>query len=634
MRNLFLLLIALSAAFTAFANQGVPDIMIIPEPVSVVKSEGKYQLPERVVIAVPLGDEIKIVGETLKDRLTTAANVSVEVGNVLSGADIVLAINAQKDNKIGDEGYNLSVSTDKIVIRANQPAGLYYGVQTLLQLFPAEIESKTYVADVDWSVPAVEIEDYPRMGWRGLMFDVSRHFFTVDEVKQFIDNMVKYKYNMLHWHLTDDEGWRIEIKSLPKLTEVGAWRVDKTGTFNYFSDPLPDEPKNYGGFYTHEDIREVVRYAAERFVDVMPEIDVPGHSLAAIASYPELSCTEDAVNYNVRAGEPIMDWSTHPPTGLIDDTLCPANEKVYEFLDKVMTEVAELFPFEYIHTGGDEAPFNFWEKSSEVDALMKREGLKNYAEVQSYFGKRLEKIVQAKGKKMMGWDEILEGGITPTTALMSWRGIEYGIEASKSGHYVVMTPMQYVYIDLLQGDLSTEPPVYSTVRLNQSYKYDPVPEGADEKYILGGQANLWTEQVYNIRQAEYMVWPRGFAVAESLWSPKESKDWNRFVSKTESHFERFDQAQTKYSPAMYDPIVKVSRDGDQYFVSLTTEIEGLDIHTSFDNSTPDNFYPKYSEPQLIPKDASLMRIITYRDGKPTGRLMSIPVDDLKKRVRN
>lgn len=634
MRNLFLLLIALSAAFTAFANQSVPDIMIIPEPVSVVKSEGKYQLPERVVIAVPLGDEIKIVGETLKDRLTTAANVSVEVGNVLSGADIVLAINAQKDNKIGDEGYNLSVSTDKIVIRANQPAGLYYGVQTLLQLFPAEIESKTYVADVDWSVPAVEIEDYPRMGWRGLMFDVSRHFFTVDEVKQFIDNMVKYKYNMLHWHLTDDEGWRIEIKSLPKLTEVGAWRVDKTGTFNYFSDPLPDEPKNYGGFYTHEDIREVVRYAAERFVDVMPEIDVPGHSLAAIASYPELSCTEDAVNYNVRAGEPIMDWSTHPPTGLIDDTLCPANEKVYEFLDKVMTEVAELFPFEYIHTGGDEAPFNFWEKSSEVDALMKREGLKNYAEVQSYFGKRLEKIVQAKGKKMMGWDEILEGGITPTTALMSWRGIEYGIEASKSGHYVVMTPMQYVYIDLLQGDLSTEPPVYSTVRLNQSYKYDPVPEGADEKYILGGQANLWTEQVYNIRQAEYMVWPRGFAVAESLWSPKESKDWNRFVSKTESHFERFDQAQTKYSPAMYDPIVKVSRDGDQYFVSLTTEIEGLDIHTSFDNSTPDNFYPKYSEPQLIPKDASLMRIITYRDGKPTGRLMSIPVDDLKKRVRN
>lgn len=634
MRNLFLLLIALSAAFTAFANQSVPDIMIIPEPVSVVKSEGKYQLPERVVIAVPLGDEIKIVGETLKDRLTTAANVSVEVGNVLSGADIVLAINAQKDNKIGDEGYNLSVSTDKIVIRANQPAGLYYGVQTLLQLFPAEIESKTHVADVDWSVPAVEIEDYPRMDWRGLMFDVSRHFFTVDEVKQFIDNMVKYKYNMLHWHLTDDEGWRIEIKSLPKLTEVGAWRVDKTGTFNYFSDPLPDEPKNYGGFYTHEDIREVVRYAAERFVDVMPEIDVPGHSLAAIASYPELSCTEDAVNYNVRAGEPIMDWSTHPPTGLIDDTLCPANEKVYEFLDKVMTEVAELFPFEYIHTGGDEAPFNFWEKSSEVDALMKREGLKNYAEVQSYFGKRLEKIVQAKGKKMMGWDEILEGGITPTTALMSWRGIEYGIEASKSGHYVVMTPMQYVYIDLLQGDLSTEPPVYSTVRLNQSYKYDPVPEGADEKYILGGQANLWTEQVYNIRQAEYMVWPRGFAVAESLWSPKESKDWNRFVSKTESHFERFDQAQTKYSPAMYDPIVKVSRDGDQYFVSLTTEIEGLDIHTSFDNSTPDNFYPKYSEPQLIPKDASLMRIITYRDGRPTGRLMSITVDDLKKRVRN
>ncbi len=631
MKKINLLITFLLLVATSFADKQPLSVMIIPEPVSVDLKEGKFILPDNIIIASPQLAEMQVVNNTLLERLETATGKSVSF-DTDTKAHIVLALNSEEDQSVGDEGYKLSVSEDRILIYANQPVGLYYGVQSLLQLFPEQIESKEPIMDIEWSIPTVEVIDYPRMSWRGLMFDVSRHFFTVDEVKQFIDNMVKYKYNMLHWHLTDDEGWRIEIKSLPKLTEVGAWRVEKIGTFNYFSDPLPDEPKTYGGYYTHDDIREVVRYAAERFVDVMPEIDVPGHSLAAIASYPELSCTADAVNYNVRAGEPIMDWSQHPPLGLIDDTLCPANEKVYDFLDKVMTEVAELFPFEYIHTGGDEAPYNFWEKSPEITALMKREGLKNYAEVQSYFGKRLEKIVQAKGKKMMGWDEILEGGITPTTALMSWRGIEYGVEASNSGHYVVMTPMQYVYIDLLQGDLSTEPPVYATVRLNQSYKYDPVPEGANPDYILGGQANLWTEQVYNIRQAEYMVWPRGFAVAESLWSPVEKKDWGNFVAKAEQHFARFDYAETKYSPAMYDPIVSVAKEGEQYYVGLKTEVEGLDIYTSFDNSTPDHFYPKYTEAQQIPKDASLMRIITYRDGKPIGRLMSITVDDLKKRA--
>lgn len=617
----------------AYGQQSNSEFNIIPEPVSVVKKSGNFVLPDVITISTPNVAEMEFVNSVLERKFTVATGKTVQLKKNDKKANIIITLNKKNDESLGDEGYKLNVDESNISISANKPAGLLYGVQTLLQLLPPQIESNELVEDVDWIVPTVEITDYPRMGWRGLMLDVSRHFFTVDEVKQFIDNMVKYKYNILHWHLTDDEGWRIEIKSLPKLTEIGAWRVEKIGTFNYFSDPLPDEPKNYGGFYTHEDIREVVKYAAERFIDVMPEIDVPGHSLAAIASYPELSCTPGAENYNVRAGEPIMDWSTHPPTGLIDDTMCPANEYVYEFMDKVMTEVAQLFPFEYIHTGGDEAPHNFWEKSPQVQELMKKEGLKSMYEVQSYFGKRLEKIVQSKGKKMMGWDEILEGGITPTTSLMSWRGIEYGIEASNSGHFVVMTPMQYVYIDLMQGDASTEPPVYTSLRLNQVYKFDPVPEGANADFILGGQANLWTEQVYNIRQAEYMVWPRGFAVAESLWSPKANKDWTRFINKTENHFERLDFAQTKYSPAMYDPIVAVKKDGEKFFVTLTTEIDGLEIYTSFDNSTPDNFYPMYFEAQEIPKDASLMRIITYRDGKPIGRLMTIGVDDLKKRAR-
>jgi len=617
-----------------FAQQKERNISIIPEPVSLLKKGGHYVLPDEIIISSPSGSETAYVNGLLTEKLSLAPGKKVVVKPNASNADIELSLNRRADKTIGDEGYTLSVTRQKIVIRANKPAGLLYGVQTLFQLLPPHIESGQREENVSWQVPLVEITDYPRAGWRGLMLDVARHFFTVDEVKQYIDNMVKYKYNMFHWHLTDDEGWRIEIKNLPKLTEVGAWRTEQTGWFGSFSQPDPDAPQNYGGFYTQEEIKEVVQYAMERNIQIMPEIDVPGHSSAALAAYPELSCFPESGDHFVRTGAPFLDWNTGGrPAAIYENTLNPANEKVYEFMEKVIAEVAELFPFAYIHTGGDEAPYTFWEKSPDVKQLMEREGLKDMAALQSWFGKRVEQIILAKGKKMMGWDEILEGGITPTTALMSWRGIQHGIEASNSGHYVVMSPTNYAYIDFMQGDLSTEPRVYSTLRLNKTYQFDPVPEGANAEYILGGQANLWTEQIYNIRQAEYMTWPRGFAVAESLWSPKEKKDWDKFIAKTEDHFVRFNYTQTKYSPAIYDPIVSVQRDGEEYLVSLTPEIDGLDIYTSFDASTPDNFYPKYTKAQRIPKDAGVMRIITYRGDKPIGRLMSIPVEDLKKRAR-
>lgn len=618
----------------AFAQQSKTSVAISPEPVSLVEKAGVYVLPDPITIVSPSDKAMTFVNEYLRNKLSTATGRQVFVEERNTRPAVRLVLNSKPDNQIGNEGYTFSSSSEGVIIKANTPAGLFYGVQTFFQLLPPQIESAALVENIHWQLPQVEITDYPRVGWRGMMLDVSRHFFTVEEVKRFIDNMVKYKFNTFHWHLTDDEGWRIEIKSLPKLTEIGAWRVDKVGWFGTFSKPLPDEPKTYGGYYTQDQIRDIVRYAGERFVRVMPEIDVPGHSLAAIASYPELSCTPGAEEYSVRAGEEFMDWSHGaPPIAYVDNTLCPANEKVYDFMDKVISEVSQLFPFEYIHSGGDEAPHNFWENNPQIKELMKREGLKTMPEVQSYFGKRIEKIIQSKGKKMMGWDEILEGGITPTTAVMSWRGIDAGIEASKSGHYVVMSPTNFVYIDYMQGDPCTEAPVYATLRLNQSYRFDPLPAGVNEKFVLGGQANLWTEQIYNIRQAEYMTWPRGFAIAESLWSPKEKKDWNKFVTKTEVHFSRLDCAQTKYSPAMYDPIVSVRKEGEKYFVELTPEIDGLDIYTSFDGSTPDNFYPKYSSPLLIPKDARLMRIITYRDGKPIGRLMSITVEDLKSRAK-
>lgn len=611
-------------------------IAIIPEPVSIQETNSIFTLPKKVIIYATDVFGSKSTIAFLKDRINSATSNSVTTTSTSAAATIKLIINKVPNVIIGNEGYLLSVSPQGISIKANQPAGLFYGAQTLIQLFPKEIESSTLITNVKWVAPTVLITDYPRFVWRGLMFDVSRHFFTKDEVKQYIDAMVRYKYNLLHMHLTDDEGWRIEIKSYPKLTEKGAWNVKKIGEFGNFTPPAADEPRNYGGFYTQEDIKELVQYAKSKFVNILPEIDVPGHSLAAVVSYPELSCTPEAKNYVVRSGEQIMDWSHGaPPIALVDNTLCPANEKVYEFLDKVVSELAMLFPFEYIHMGGDECPKNFWEKNDQIKGLMQKEGLKNMEEVQSYFTKRLEKIVESKGKKFMGWDEILEGGLAPSAAVMSWRGLKGGIEAAKMKHQVVMSPTTFAYLDYMQADAITEPHVYATLRLSKAYQFEPLPDSVDAQYVRGGQANLWTEQVYNIRQAEYMTWPRGFAIAESVWSPKEKKNWENFMFKTEKHFKRLDVAETKYAPSVYDPYFEVSKTADgQLKVNLTTEVSGLDIYYSFDNSFPDRFYPKYTDALVVPKDAATLKVITYRGKNPIGRMMVMPVAELKKRSGN
>jgi hexosaminidase len=612
-----------------------PEVAIIPEPVSIVKNDGHFSLPANVTIFASTAPDVKLVVDLLQEKITMATGNFVSAVTTATGTPTIrLIINEKANAQLGKEGYQLSVTPTLITIKANKAAGLFYGAQSLIQLFPKEIESKEVIKDVKWSVPCVEVTDYPKLGWRGLMFDVARHFFTKDEVKLYIDDMVRYKFNVLHLHLTDDEGWRIEIKGLPKLTEVGAFSVKKVGTFGDFTPPGPDEPRNYGGFYTQEDLKEIIQYAKDRFVDILPEVDVPGHSLAAIVAYPELSCTPGADKYRVRSGEKIMDWSHGaPPIALIDNTLCPANEKVYTFLDTVITQIAALFPFEYIHMGGDEAPINFWQNNDAVKALMKKEGLKNMHQVQGYFEKRVQKIVESKGKKFMGWDEILEGEIPSSAAIMSWRGVSIGIEAAKKKHNVVMSPTTYAYLDYMQSDAITEPKVYASLRLNKTYEFEPVPAGIDKKYIIGGQANLWTEQVYNIRQAEYMTWPRGFAIAESVWSPTEKKNWGTFTAKVEQHFKRFDVSETKYSPGIYDPIFKASLSPDkQLIVSLSTEIEGLDVYYSFDNSSPDRFYPKYTEPLMVPKDASLLKVITYKGKNPVGRMLIMPVEELNKRT--
>ncbi|NCD69587.1 beta-N-acetylhexosaminidase [Mucilaginibacter agri] len=630
MKKLIALAFLGSLAISSF-GQATKKIAIIPQPVEVIETPGTFTLP-KVVIVEGVGSGVTPVTNYLKKKLTTATAVTIAERTSGPVYTVKLALNTKADAVLGTEGYHLTVSTKNILITANQPAGLFYGVQTLLQLFPKEIESPTVVKKT-WTLPCAKITDYPRFAWRGLMFDVARHFFTKEEVKQYIDNMVRYKFNLLHLHLADDEGWRIEIKSLPKLTEVGAYNVKKVGYFGTFSAPTADEPRNYGGFYTQDDIRELVKYAKDRFVDIMPEIDVPGHSLAAVSAYPELSCTPGAENYHVRSGEVIMDWSVRPPKALVDNTLCPANGKVYEFLDKVLTEIAPLFPFQYIHMGGDECPKNFWEQSQAVKDLMAKENLKNMEEVQSYFEKRLEKIVESKGKKFMGWDEILEGGLAPGAAVMSWRGMEGGIAAAKAKHEVVMSPTTFAYLDYMNGDVAIEPRVYATLRLSKTYAFEPVPDSVDAQYIKGGQANLWTEQVYNMRHAEYMTWPRGFAISETLWSPKAKKNWDNFVTRVETQFDRFKVADIKYAPSVYDPIITASQTADQQVqVFLSTEMKGLDIYYTFDNSFPDNHYPKYTTPVVIPKDAFQLKMITYRGNEPIGRLITIPVTDLNKRA--
>ena len=609
------------------------QVSIIPEPVSLKQNEGTYDFKSKIVIGGEITNVVvKKIAESLKEKLSvTGLPVTLALAN--EKADVNLSLNKAANATIGKEGYQLTTSASNgVVITANDPAGLFYGVQTFIQLLPAAIESKSVVKNISWSVPAVEITDYPRFGWRGLMFDISRHYFNKEQIKQYMNTMVKYKYNMLHLTLSNDEGWRVEIKSLPKLNSVGSWRVDRTGTFGNFIPPTDDEPRNYGGYLTHEDVRELVQYAKDRFINILPEIDVPGHSLAAIASYPELVCTPG--KYRVRSGEKIMEWPANAHFyGLIDNSLCPANEKVYEFLDKVFTEVAQLFPFEYIHMGGDETARNFWEKSDAVKALMKREKLKNLDEVQSYFTKRVEKIINSKGKKMIGWDEILDGGLAPNAAVMSWRGMKGGIAAAKMGHEVVMSPTTYAYIDYMQGDGIIEPPVYASLRLSKTYEFEPVPDGVDAKYIKGGQANLWTEQVYNMRHAEYMTWPRAFSIAETVWSQKEKKNWSRFVTKVEDHFKRFDYAQTKYAPSMYEPDFKFTKnDKNRITVEMKTEVPGISVHYTFDNSFPDNFYPVYSKPVEIPIDASTMKVVTYRGDKQLGRLIVFPIAEMRKRA--
>jgi len=602
---------------------------IIPAPVEVKMLEGDFALTSSTTIVTgEKSGRVREVAEYLAGRLSRPAGFTLRISSEVKVEPknaIVLKLNEGMDSTIGDEGYRLSVKANRVNITANKPAGLFYGVQTLLGLMPVEIESPVKVDGVDWEIPCVEIVDYPRFAWRGLLLDVGRYFFTKEDVMQFIDRMARYKFNTFQMHLSDDQGWRVEIKRYPKLTEVGAWRVPRAGRWWELDVPaLPGEKATFGGFYTQEDVRELVAYAKSRFITILPEFDVPGHSMAALASYPNLSCT----------GGPFEIHSGAKFYGKIQNTFCIGNDEVFEFLDGLFTEVAELFDHPYIHMGGDEAFKGFWAKCPKCQKRKKEEGLKDEDELQSYFVKRVEKIIESKGKRLLGWDEILEGGLAPNATVMSWRGVKGGIEAAKMGHEVVMTPSPYYYLDLYQGDPIIEPASYSMCRLTTCYNFEPVPEGVDAELILGVQGNVWTEEISELRHAEYMTWPRGFAVAESAWSPREKKNWVDFIRRTERQFERLDLADTKYSRCMYDAIFEPSLNDDgELLIKLSTELDGLDIYYTFEGANPDHHYPKYVKPLDVPVGAYEIRVVTYRRGEPVGKQINMPIEELKKRVK-
>lgn len=599
---------------------------LIPAPVSAIWNKGYFIINRQTDIVAANDKEQKNLVVLLNHYLKKSIGYEFKNVNRKKGKNaILLQINSRYDSIIGDEGYHLTVSSNIVNITANKSAGLFYGIQTLMQLLP--IQNMSSVQNKQgYKIPAVVITDYPRFAWRGLMLDVSRHFFTMQEVKKMIDEMVRYKYNLLHLHLTDDQGWRIEIKSLPELTKIGAWRVPRTGLWWDRQPPQVGEKATDGGFYTQQDIKDIIKYAAERNVQVMPEIDVPGHSLAAIAAYPYLSCTKK--NYQVNPGSKFY--------GIDDDALCAGNDSTYVFLDKVLTEVAALFPFKYIDIGGDECYKGFWKNCPVCQKCMKENNLKNGDELQSYFIKRVEKIIQSKGKKLMGWDEILEGGIAPNATIMSWRGMQGGIAAAKQKHHVVMSPSDYCYFDLYQGDPAVEPPTYSMLRLNKVYSFDPLPNGIDAKYILGGQGNLWTESVPTFRHAEYMLWPRAFALAEVLWTPKAKLNWNDFVKRTEENLKILDRDSINYSKSFYDAIIIPSIDTKGNLqLQFDTEIDGLDIYYTFDDTFADQFSKHYNKSEgkiNIPKDAETLRVITFRRGKPIGKMITVALADLRKRV--
>ncbi|TZF82825.1 family 20 glycosylhydrolase [Pedobacter sp. BS3] len=563
------------------------DLSIIPQPQHLKENAGEFRINSATKIVYDkttpgLADIAADLAANLKSRL----GYPVKVTNVINagvGANIIVLTAKNAIDTLGNEGYTLSVDRNQITVRAPKANGIFYGVETIYQLLPVMKKGETVKS---LAVPAVEITDKPRFGWRGAMLDVGRYFYPVDFIKKYIDYLAMHKMNVFHWHLTEDHGWRIEIKKYPRLTSVGAWR---TGTQVSHSPVVIDSTAN-GGFYTQEQIKDVVAYAQKRYITVVPEIEMPGHSLAALVAYPELSCTGGPFKMPVA-------W------GIQKDIYCAGNEQTFKFLEDVLTEVVALFPSPYIHIGGDEAPKDRWKACPKCQARIKAEGLKDEHELQSYFIKRIEDFLLTKNKRIIGWDEILEGGLAPNATVMSWRGVKGGIAAAKQHHDVIMTPNTTLYLDYYQGEPSLEPVAIGkrVTTLEKVYQYEPVPaelSPEEAKYIKGLQANIWGEYIHKPYQAEYMTMPRLSAAAEVAWTQPNLKNWEDFKRRMEKQYDRYASMNINYAKSAYNvwPTVTADKAAKKATVTLTTDSYQPQIYYTLDGSEPTTASLKYTQP--------------------------------------
>ena len=551
--------------------------MIAPLPVSMEVQQGSFVIsPDTWIMMRSFNtfsfDPTLAFKEVFKKKSGYSLN---EPKNVVPRPDVIIKsiISVVPSNLIHNEGYELKVSASGITILASTDQGVFYAFQTLRQMMRMDALPDAKGVGRNWEIPAVEITDYPQFAYRGLHLDACRHFMPLDFVKKYIDLLAFYKMNRFHWHLTDDQGWRIEIRQYPKLQEIAAWR-DETLIGHYRETPDRYDGTRHGGYYTQEEIREVVAYAAGLGVTIIPEIEMPGHALAALSAYPELACTPGPF-------KAATTW------GVFDDVMCP-NEETFIFLQNVLDEVMELFPSKYIHIGGDECPKARWKESDFCQDLMKIEGLKDEHELQSYFIRRIEKYLNSKGRNIIGWDEILEGGLAPNATVMSWRGVSGGIEAAKAGHDVIMTPGTHCYFDYYQADPAFEPlAIGGLVTLEKVYSFNPVPSKLttkEAKHILGAQANLWTEYIDSPAKAEYMAYPRAIALAEALWTPASRKDWKGFVQRLDQHLERLDGLKVNYAKRLKVPEALISSGADGLQVIWKTDLPGQQISFTRDLS--------------------------------------------------
>ena len=609
-------------------KEAVNEYNIVPKPNQIIPREGRFKLSNKVRLVVPPdAPEVKEIANGLAERLKLTARISLKETENANGKPAICFV---VEEGMPKEGYKLSVTSNLITLSASQPNGFFYGVQTIFQLLPPAVYGKQMDKKANWSIPAVEIEDAPRFAYRGLMLDVCRHYVPIEYIYKFIDQLAMNKMNTFHWHLTDDQGWRIEIKKYPKLTEVGSKREKTLIDYYYVNYPQVFDEEEHGGYYTQEQIKDVVAYAASKYINVIPEIEMPGHALAALASYPELSC------------DSTQTYKVSPTWGVFEQVFCPS-ETTFKFFEGVMDEVVELFPSEYIHIGGDECPKTAWKNSTFCQQLIRQLGLRDDVtpskvdgvkhskedKLQSYFVTRMEKYLNGKGRNIIGWDEILEGGLAPNATVMSWRGVEGGLNAAKAGHNAIMTPMPYAYLDFYQEDPAIAPTTiggYTT--LKKTYSYNPVPDDADElvkKHVIGMQGNIWREYMKNSDRTDYQAFPRAMAIAETGWTLDANKNWRNFCERMVTVFERLKVMDTK--PCLNFFEVNVNTHADEngpLMVLLESYYPNAEIRYTTDGSEPIPTSTLYELPFVLEGNIDL-KTAAFKDGKMLGKVTHKPL---------